>query len=333
MKKRAFTLVELLVVVAIIALLVGLLLPALAKAQQTAKTVKDSNQIKQIHTAMVSRANETKGGKLPTPGLINRRASGALQLPGEGEEDFAKNRSQFLYSACVAQNLFNTDILVGPTEVNQAVQVYANYNYAAYNPAADTYWDGDVTGSTVPTPQTTGLRAKIDAVAGSANAADVCHTSYAHLILVGLRKQQHWRNNLDSARPHMATRGCRNGTASGDEYTFSPTLRLHGPQKSWEGNVCFGDTHMEFVETFRPEGCIYECGTGAFSNLTKDNMFACAGTNGGSTAPAEFTGQGCVDSFNGALQPWSGGDTMLGIHYNATTQYITIPSWDRLENQ
>ena len=62
MKKRAFTLVELLVVVAIIALLVGLLLPALAKAQQTAKTVKDSNQIKQVHTAMVGRANETKGG-------------------------------------------------------------------------------------------------------------------------------------------------------------------------------------------------------------------------------------------------------------------------------
>jgi hypothetical protein len=51
--------------------------PDLAKAQQTAKTVKDSNQIKQIHTAMVSRANETKGGKLPTPGLINRRAAGA----------------------------------------------------------------------------------------------------------------------------------------------------------------------------------------------------------------------------------------------------------------
>ena len=90
---------------------------------------------------------------------------------------------------------------------------------------------------------------------------------------------------------------------------------------------------MEFVETFRPEGCIYECGTGAFSNLTKDNMFACAGTNGGATAPAEFTGQGCVDSFNGALQPWSGGDTMLGIHYNATTQYITVPSWDRRENE
>ena len=134
MKKRAFTLVELLVVVAIIALLVGLLLPALAKAQATAKTVKDSNQIKQIHTAMVSRANETKGGKLPTPGLINRRAYGGQQLPGEGEEDFAKNRTPCLYSACVAQQLFNTDILIGATEVNPVVKVYSCLLYTSPSP-------------------------------------------------------------------------------------------------------------------------------------------------------------------------------------------------------
>jgi len=322
MKKRAFTLVELLVVVAIIALLVGLLLPALAKAQQTAKTVKDSNQIKQIHTAMVGRANETKGGKMPTPGLINRKAIGTQNVPGEGEEDFSKNRTQCLYSACVAQQLFNTDILYGPTEVNQVVKLYQNYNYAAYNPAADLYWDGDVvTGGTLPL--TSGFRAKIDGVVGT----DECHASYAHLLLCGLRKQQHWRNNLDSARPHMSTRGCKNGVNTGDEYTFSPTLKLHGPQKSWEGNVCFGDTHMEFVETMRPDGVFYECGTYNGGNLAKDNIFACGGTT-----PAEFTGQGCVMTSGSALQPWAGGDTMLGIHYNLATQFIAVPSWDKLEN-
>ncbi|MFM8643621.1 MAG: type II secretion system protein, partial [Phycisphaerales bacterium] len=135
MKKRAFTLVELLVVVAIIALLVGLLLPALAKAQQTAKTVKDSNQIKQIHTAMVSKATETKGGNLPTPGRINRLAYNGNQVPGEGDEDYTRNTSQALFSACVAQELFNTDITVGATEVNPVITPYLNYNYAQYRPA------------------------------------------------------------------------------------------------------------------------------------------------------------------------------------------------------
>jgi prepilin-type N-terminal cleavage/methylation domain-containing protein len=331
MKKRAFTLVELLVVVAIIALLVGLLLPALAKAQATAKTVKDSNQIKQIHTAMVSRANETKGGKLPTPGLINRRAYGGQQLPGEGEEDFAKNRTPCLYAACVAQQLFNTDILVGPTEVNPVVKVYGTYNYNAYNPAADTYWDGDVgNGGTIPASIVTGFKSKIDAQAGSANPADECHTSYAHLMLIGLRKTQHWRNHLDSGRPHLSTRGCRNGAVTGNDYTFSPTLRLHASPKSWEGNVCFADTHMEFSETFRPDGVMYECGNFNNGNLTKDNLFACGGTQ-----PAEFGGQGCVDvgGATGTPQPWAGGDTMLAIHYGATnsTGTTAIPNWDALE--
>lgn len=324
MKKRAFTLVELLVVVAIIALLIGLLLPALAKAQATAKTVKDSSQLKQIHTAMVSKANETKGGKLPTPGLINRLAVGAQQLPGEGDEDIRKNRTPYLYSACVAQQLFNTDILVGPTEVNQVVRVWATYNYAAYNPAQDTYWDGDVGNAAVPpgTLPPTVFRTPINA----ANGADECHASYSHLILIGLRKKQQWRNNLDSGRPHLATRGCRNGQVTGDEYTFSPTLRLHGAARTWEGNVCFGDTHMEFVETFRPDGVMFECGN---VNLSKDNMFACAAT----TETKEFDQQGCLDRVGTSTSNWLGGDTMLGIHPGATSNITVFPQYDRRDNQ
>jgi hypothetical protein len=85
---------------------------------------------------------------------------------------------------------------------------------------------------------------------------------------------------------------------------------------------------MEFVETFRPEGCIYECGTGAFSNLTKDNMFACAGT----TANAEFTGVGCTEQ---TTQPFSGGDGYLAIHYRvesaSNARYRVTPAHDMLD--
>ena len=263
-RMRAFTLVELLVVIAIIALLVGLLLPALAKAQKNAKTLKDKAQIRGIHQAFLGFANEAKG-KLPTPGLIHRQEADLdgdgfpdTWVTGFGPENYLRNHSAPLYSACIAQNLFGPDILIGPTEVNPVIVEDIDYDYSAFDPTNITdisgFWDPDF---------------KVDIHLDDSEA----NSSYFHLALCGQRKNLKWRNTQAEGDPMLSTRGVEDGLLTGVEYTQSQTLELHGPRQQWVGNVVFNDNHTETVDNFYPALTSYErvdSQTGAI----KDNIFS-----------------------------------------------------------
>ena len=64
-RKKAFTLVELLVVISIIALLIALLLPALAQAKQTANSAVCSNNLRQMSMAIQEYQASWSGARFP----------------------------------------------------------------------------------------------------------------------------------------------------------------------------------------------------------------------------------------------------------------------------
>ena len=331
-KRHGFTLVELLVVIAIIALLIGLLLPALAKAQQAARTVKDSNQLAQIHKAFMIFAESDPGGYLPMPGRINRFTHPNLgRVPGKGPQNYTKDSTGHLYSSMIAQEFFNVDLPISPVEQNPVISQYGTesvdagtaYDYNQYDPPSDTYWMGDGADPTsvqpgtaaVGTPNTV-FRAKINRQLAQGGRG---HTSYAHSMMCGDRRNYTWRNTNDSSKVVLGNRGVRNGDTNGNDYRRSWTLLFHGPDKEWHGHVVFGDNHVEYSKSFFPTNVSHECG---LDSIVQDNIFN-----------AEFESCGSVTG------SWKQGDAWLGMNdlmtEDASAPGNAVPNlvWDYLRPQ
>lgn len=131
---RAFTLVELLVVIGIIALLISILLPALSRARQQANSLKCATQMRGIGQQILMYANANKGFLYPTNAAGDHIGSG---VPEDQRWPTYVYNDMMQSGTLNASNHFSPDFLRCPSDDREILDKgnadpygsYHSYNY------------------------------------------------------------------------------------------------------------------------------------------------------------------------------------------------------------
>ncbi len=200
---RGFTLIELLVVIAIIALLVGILLPALAQARGTARSLRDSNQVRSAMQAMIIFA-QSNADSYPLPSRLDA-GDGTISSTGGASKDNTGN----ILSILIFNGSFVTEMAVSPSESNSG-QVKRDEGYQFTNPHAVSAAGGvppDGTGA-LWDPGFAGTPVDPVTYRRTDGGVKVAHQSYAHQIPLG-RRLSRWTNSFATTEAVFGNRGPR----------------------------------------------------------------------------------------------------------------------------